>query len=107
MGDWSRVIVKVPGTRNFEGTLDLPFNWIKVANGTSGNGWRGVPAFGEPFLSIEPSTAGRRRRIARYLAHITYRREARWGSFSAMGGVQFAGRGIRKLDPGTVMRSSG
>src|SRR6266566_7199141 len=58
-GDWSRVIVKVPGTRNCDGTVDLLSNWMNVVKGASGEVCGVLSAFGEAFLSIATSAAGR------------------------------------------------
>src|SRR5580698_2154218 len=55
-GDRSRVIVKIPGTRNWDGTGDFPSNWINVVKGASGD-FRGLlSAFDKcPSLSQPPS----------------------------------------------------
>jgi len=54
-GDWSRMIVKVPGVRNCDGTGDLPSNCMNVVKGASGDVC-GV-AFGEALLCIATSGA--------------------------------------------------
>ena len=58
-GDWSRVIVKVSATRNCDGTVDLPSNWMNVVKGTSGDVCGVLSALGEAFLSIATPVARR------------------------------------------------
>jgi hypothetical protein len=53
------VIVKLPGTRNCVGTVDLPSNWIKVVKGASADACEELSAFCEVFLSIATSAARR------------------------------------------------
>jgi hypothetical protein len=55
VGDWSRVIVKVPGTRNCDGTEDILSNWMNVVKGSSGEDCGVLSAFGGVFLSMVTS----------------------------------------------------
>src|ERR1700751_209810 len=68
-GDWSRVIVKVPGTRKCDGTGDVPSNLMKVAKGVSSEVC-GVLSALDSFLSIAPPAAGRRSYDDRFLPRL-------------------------------------
>src|SRR5579864_3070377 len=59
VGDWSRVIVKVPGTQNCDGTEDVLSDWMNVVKGASGAVFGVLSAFGEALVSIATSAAGR------------------------------------------------
>jgi hypothetical protein len=46
VGDCSRVTARAPGTEDFDATADLPYNWMNVVKGASGDVRGVLSAFG-------------------------------------------------------------